>query len=190
MLLVQRSRRLLTDHLRGSRSAPDPAFESRFSFPSGVFVTLNRLGMLRGCIGYPYPSQNLSEALAGASISAATEDSRFDPVTMDELDEIVIEVTVLGPPREIHVEDPEEYPSRIHIGRDGIIIRHGRGAGLLLPQVPIEYGWSARELLEHGCEKAGIPRDGWRSDHTSVLVFQAEVFREEEPGGTVIRVQL
>lgn len=189
-VMVRTARHVVEEHLRGRQIAPDAAFESKFSFRSGVFVTLSRRKSLRGCIGRPYPEQSLSSALLDAAVCAATEDPRFDPVGLDELDEITFEVTVLTAPQKISVDKPEEYPSRIKVGRDGLIVRHVLGSGLLLPQVPVEYGWHAREFLEYTCEKAGLGRESWMGRDIEILAFQAIIFKEEEPRGTVTRVSL
>ncbi len=155
-----------------------------------MFVTLNNPTGLRGCIGFPLPEKKLSNALKDASIAAATEDPRFSPVRADELDEITFEVTVLTRPEEIKVDDPLDYPSQIKVGRDGLIIKHSFYSGLLLPQVPIEYGWTEEEFLEHTCEKAGIPKDYWKKKETKILKFEGIVFKEESPSGKVIREKL
>jgi len=165
-------------------------FESRFSFESGVFVTLNNQSGLRGCVGFPLPDKRLSTALIDASISAATEDPRFPAVIAEELDHVTFEVSVLTPPVEIQVTDPTEYPSKIKVGRDGLIVKHALNSGLLLPQVPIEYGWTEEEFLGHTCEKAGLPSSFWKNKNTKVLKFEGIVFKEESPNGKVVREHL
>ncbi len=190
-LLVKTSRIIVFEYLKNNNKLKlDKNFESDYSFNSGVFVTLNNSTGLRGCIGFPLPDKKLFNALKDASISAATEDPRFSPVRADELDEITFEVTVLTPPEEITVENPLEYPSKIKVGRDGLIVKHSFYSGLLLPQVPIEYGWTEEEFLELTCEKAGIPRDYWKKKETKILKFEGIVFKEESPSGKVIREKL
>jgi len=169
---------------------PSKEFESRFSFKSGVFVTLNDAKGLRGCVGFALPDKRLSNALADASISAATEDPRFPPVKIEELDQITFEVTVLTPPEKIHVSDPIEYVSNIKVGRDGLIVKHGSQSGLLLPKVPVEYGWNEEDFLSHACEKAGLPRECWKEKETIVQKFEGIVFKEEAPNGKVVREYL
>jgi uncharacterized protein (TIGR00296 family) len=148
---------------------------------------LNSTLGLRGCIGYPLPDKSLFNALEDAAISAATEDPRFSPVKYKELDSITFEVTVLTPPKKIIVSKPEEYLSEIKVGRDGLIIKHGFYSGLLLPQVPIEYGWNEEEFLEYTCEKAGLPKNYWKNPGTEIQKFEGIVFKEEKPNGRVIR---
>ncbi len=185
-LLVRAARKIATRFVTGGAPEPDPGFESRFAFSCGVFVTIDNKDGLRGCIGYVLPDRNLSEALADAAASAVT-DPRFEPVTPDELDCITFEVTVLTAPKEIAAGDPSEYPSKIRIGRDGLIIKSKSSSGLLLPQVPVEYGWSATEFLGHACEKAGLERDAWKKKGTIVSRFEGIIFGEEAPNGNITR---
>jgi len=190
-ILVKKARSIVTEYLRTlKKPETEKSFEKKFSFNAGVFVTLNNPMGLRGCIGLPLPNKKLFKALEDAAISAATDDPRFSPVKFDELESITFEVTVLTPPEIISVEKPEQYLSEIKVGRDGLIVRNGFNAGLLLPQVPIEYGWSEKEFLEHTCEKAGLPRDYWKNPETQIERFRGIVFKEEKPSGSVIKEEL
>jgi hypothetical protein len=186
--IVKTARMIVTEYLKnGTKIKLEKEFKNNFSFKSGVFVTLNSTLGLRGCIGYPLPDKSLFNALEDAAISAATEDPRFSPVKYKELDSITFEVTVLTPPKKIIVSKPEEYLSEIKVGRDGLIIKHGFYSGLLLPQVPIEYGWNEEEFLEHTCEKAGLPKNYWKNPEIEIQKFEGIVFKEEKPNGRVIR---
>lgn len=160
----------------------------------GVFVTINKLREhkkeLRGCIGFPLPYHPLKKGLAEAAIAAASEDPRFEPLKAIELPKIVVEVSILTEPKLIEVKSPKEYPSKIKIGRDGLVVKWAYGSGLLLPQVPVEYNWDAEEYLSHACLKAGAPPDAWLMPETKIYSFQAEVFEELEPKGKVIRKKL
>ena len=190
-ILVKTARKIVTEYLKNrSKINLEQKFESDFSFNSGVFVTLNNTMGLRGCVGFVLPDKKLSNALADASIAAATEDPRFPTVKIEELDQITFEVTVLTPPEKIHVSDPIEYVSNIKVGRDGLIVNHGSQSGLLLPQVPVEYGWNEEDFLSHTCEKAGLPRDCWKEKETIIQKFEGIVFKEETPNGKVIREEL
>ena len=112
------------------QNTPDKLKEKR-----GAFVTLNKDGLLRGCIGYPEPVEALVNVIIEVAISAAVNDPRFSPVTASELDDLQIEVSVLTKPELIKVDKPEEYIDKIKIGEDGLIIERGPYKGLLLPQV-------------------------------------------------------
>ena len=187
-ILVKTARQVVTEYLKNrTKINLEQTFESNFSYNSGVFVTLNNSMGLRGCVGFALPDKKLYNALVDAAISAATEDPRFPPVTAKELEEITFEVTVLTPPEVIHVSDTVEYTSRIKVGRDGLIVKHGSNSGLLLPQVPVEYSWTEEEFLGYACEKAGLPRDCWKDKETEVQKFEGIVFKEETPNGRVVR---
>ena len=189
--LVKSARQIVTEFLKdGSRLKLSNEFQKRFSFKSGVFVTLNNPLGLRGCIGYPLPDKQLFNALEDASIAAATEDPRFPSVRFEELDSITFEVTILTPPKEIKVDKPDEYPSKIKVGQDGLIVKFGFNSGLLLPQVPVEYGWNEKEFLEYTCEKAGLPKDYWKKKEIEIEKFQGIVFKEKEPLGEIIQEKL
>ncbi len=190
-VLVRTARTVLTEYLKtGKRIMLSDEVRSMFSFNSGVFVTLNEGEDLRGCIGFPTPDRKLYQSLMDASIASATEDPRFPPVRYEELDKISFEVSVLTPPDVIKVHDPSQYPTMIKVGRDGLIVRWKFGSGLLLPQVPVEYGWNEEEFLAHTCEKAGAPRDCWKQNGTMILRFEGIVFKETRPQGPIIRVNL
>ena len=187
-ILVKTARQVVTEYLKNrTKINLEQTFESNFSYNSGVFVTLNNSMGLRGCVGFALPDKKLYNALVDAAISAATEDPRFPPVTAKELEEITFEVTVLTPPEVIHVLDTVEYPSRIKVGKDGLMVKHGSNSGLLLPQVPVEYSWTEEEFLSYTCEKAGLPRDCWKDKETEVQKFEGIVFKEETPNGRVVR---
>jgi len=191
VVLVKTARRAVTGFLsNGNRIKLEPDLEEKFSFNSGVFVTLNNPDGLRGCIGFPMPEKKLSHAIVDGAIAAATEDPRFPSVKTNELNDIVFEVTVLTPPIEIDVSDPMEYLEKIKVGRDGLIIRHSFSSGLLLPQVPVEYGWDVEEFLQHTCEKAGLARDTWKNESVKIEKFEGIIFKEETPNGQITREKI
>jgi len=188
VLLVKTARKAVTEFLsNGNRMKLESDLEEKFSFNSGVFVTLNNPDGLRGCIGFPIPEKKLSHAIIEGAIAAATEDPRFSSVKTNELNDIVFEVTVLTPPVEIDVSDPMEYLKKIKVGRDGLIIRHSFSSGLLLPQVPVEYGWDVEEFLQHTCEKAGLASDTWKNESVKIEKFEGIIFKEETPNGAIVR---
>lgn len=160
---------------------------------SGVFVTINHVVRseehLRGCIGFPMPYKGLHQSVIEAAIAAATEDPRFPPVDSEELDHLTFEVSVLTEHEEMTCS-PAERKNRIKIGRDGLVLRWRHGAGLLLPQVPIELKWDVDEYLANICYKAGAPPDAWLDPSSKLFTFQAIVFKETEPRGKVVRLDL
>lgn len=149
-------------------------FDEPLRKPGGSFVTLRtRDGSLRGCIGSIHPVAPLFEAVAASALNAAFRDPRFYPLRREELPEIGIEVSVMGPIEII------SKPDEIVVGRDGVIVRRGSASGLLLPQVATEYGWSREAFLSQTCVKAGLPPDSWRSPDCRIERFSAEVFGED-----------
>lgn len=140
---------------------------------AGVFVTLREGDDLRGCIGVLEPREPLYRAVASAAVSAALSDPRFPPVAVDELPRLSFEISVLGP------FEPVASVDEIVVGVHGLIAREGFHAGLLLPQVPGEWGWGREEYLDHLCLKAGLPMGRWRSGKVALEKFTAEVFAEE-----------
>lgn len=157
---------------------PSVSLPMIFSEKRGVFVTITRSGNLRGCIGYPYPVLPLTEAIPSAAVGAALEDPRFPPVTVSELQEIRIEVTVLTPPEPLDVE-PDQRHNAVIIGKHGLIARGAGRSGLLLPQVATEYSWTSDEFLNHTCMKAGLPPNCWKRPETEILTFEGQIFHEQ-----------
>ncbi|MEM3005761.1 MAG: TIGR00296 family protein [Candidatus Bathyarchaeia archaeon] len=192
--LVKLARRAIETRLKTGEAIRPSSASEKLTRRCGVFVTLNRVEdgahILRGCIGFPYPVMPLAEAVVEAALGAAFEDPRFHPVSSDEMGHIAVEVSVLTPPETIKVEDPSEYPGKIVIGRDGLMVGRGVRRGLLLPQVAVEWGWDAEEFLTNCCLKAGLPPDAWLDKRTEVSRFQAIIFAEERPGGAVKKVSL
>ena len=161
----------------------------------GVFVTLNYIDTdkqqhLRGCVGFPIAEETLYRSIIDASIAAATQDPRFPPVDKKELAEIVFEVSILTPPEEVKVQNPMEYLNVIKIGRDGLILACRHGSALLLPQVPVELNWDVEEYLANLCYKAGAPPDIWLMSDSKIYSFQADIYREADPNGNIVRVKL
>ncbi|HDN65769.1 MAG TPA: TIGR00296 family protein [Methanosarcinales archaeon] len=155
-----------------------------FEEKRGVFVTLHKNGDLRGCIGYPEPVMPLLDAVLDSAVSAAVRDPRFPPVRYEEMEEIVVEVTVLTPPVKIDAL-PSDLPKHVEVGRHGLIVRKGVYQGLLLPQVATEWDFDAEEFLSQTCVKAGLPPDAWLTG-AAVYSFEGQIFTELEPDGEVV----
>jgi len=155
----------------------------------GVFVTISSIERgekeLRGCIGYPYPTTPLVQAVIESAINAATQDPRFEPLSLGELDKAVFEVSVLTPPQIVEVKKPTEYPTKIRVGMDGLIVERGMYKGLLLPQVPVEWKWNEEEFLCQCCGKAGLPPDCWLMNGTKIYTFSCIIAQEISPKGVV-----
>ncbi len=140
----------------------------------GVFVTLTKHGELRGCIGFPYPSHELGEAITLAAKSAAFSDPRFPPINEKEFLEIKIELSVLSVPK---LSEPN--PEKIKIGKEGLMCEYEGLGGLLLPQVASENKWDGEEFLRQLCYKAGLPPDSWRQEGFKLWKFTANIIKEE-----------
>ncbi len=138
----------------------------------GAFVSLHKGEELRGCIGQIFADRELFRVVQHCALSAALEDSRFDPVTPDELPGLSVEISALTPLERIgRIED-------IEVGKHGIYIIRGSNRGLLLPQVATHYKWDRETFLAQTCRKAGLPESAWRDPQTSIQIFSAEVFSE------------
>jgi AmmeMemoRadiSam system protein B/AmmeMemoRadiSam system protein A len=136
----------------------------------GAFVTINKRGQLRGCIGYIEGRGPVYKTIEEMAEAAAFRDPRFIPVTEKELPDLEIEISVLTPLKRI--TDIHE----IEVGKHGIYIKRGWYSGLLLPQVATEYGWDRNTFLEHTCQKAGLPTNAWKDRNTEIFIFSADIF--------------
>jgi len=169
-----------------NRKTPTSKLNEVFNQKLGVFVTIHTFPAheLRGCIGIPLPIMTLQDAII-ESAQSATHDPRFPPLDEDELNSIIIEVTILTKPESIKVKQPNDYLSEIEIGRDGLIVEQGFYKGLLLPQVPVEQGWDKEEFLSNTCMKAGLMPDAWFDKNTKISKFSGQIFTEIKPNGEV-----
>lgn len=186
--LIELARKTIEENLSGKEPEKPSNYSEKLNEKCGVFVTLNSYPSkeLRGCIGHPYPTDPLIDAVMDSAVSASTQDPRFPPINKEELENTVIEITVLTPPELIEVSNPEEYPSKIKIGEDGLIVELGFNKGLLLPQVPVEWKWNEEEFLTHTCLKAGLAPDAWKDRNIKFYKFQGQIFAEEKPKGEVV----
>ena len=169
--LLRLARLAITLHLQEGTSPSMETDDVTFKQKRGAFVTLKVKDQLRGCIGYPIPHKPLFETIIDIAISAATKDFRFSPLEQKELHETKIEISVLSQSKLI------KNISEIAVGKHGIIITRGLSRGLLLPQVPVEWGWDRETFLSHGCMKAGIEEKAWKKD-AQIEIFTAQVFSE------------
>ncbi len=193
--LVNLARKVVEAIVRtGKKLKVPPEAKEKLKQNSGVFVTLETVTLdgnqLRGCIGRPYPDFPLINATIDSAVDSAMHDPRFSSVKPDELDKIVIEVSILTPPTLIKVASVKDYPNQIEVGKDGLIIEHSWRKGLLLPQVAVEWRWDSKKFLEQTCWKAGLTPDMWMDKGTKIYKFQAEIFHELEPGGKIARAPM
>jgi uncharacterized protein len=168
-LLLQMAHESILSSLLG-RDITLPALSPHLTEPHGVFTTLYSDRKLRGCVGFPAAVLPVYRAVMESARAAACEDPRFPPIRIDEASLIRISISVLSPLQPIAPDD-------IEIGRHGLVVSEGAQRGLLLPQVPVEHGWSRVTFLEQTCLKAGLRPDAWRSG-ARVESFTAEVFAD------------
>jgi len=183
--LLRLAHEAIETHLRSGGipvvSVDDPALNRR----AGVFVTLwqgaaslrtallrtasLRTASLRGCIGHIKADRPLYRAVQEMAVAAATSDTRFDPLSLDELGSLTVEISVLSPLRRITSIE------QVEVGTHGLVIARNGRRGLLLPEVAAERGWSRYEFADAVCWKAGLPAGCWRAGAT-MHTFTAIVF--------------
>jgi len=162
---------------RGSGAQPrlleetkDPTFDE----DCGAFVSLHVDGQLRGCIGSIHAMNPLKKTVADMAVAAATQDTRFAPITSADMRYADIEVSVLSDLTPARPEDVE-------VGVHGLLIARKSKRGVLLPQVPTQYGWDREVFLNEACRKAGLSTDAWQTDRdVHIMTFTAQVFSESE----------
>jgi AmmeMemoRadiSam system protein A len=160
--------------IRNARSAigdPQSAMPSILALSGGAFVTLHHRGDLRGCIGHIEANEPLGTVVARCAVAACSADPRFCPISPIEVDEVMIEISLLGP------LEPITGAADVAIGRHGLVVEQGRQRGLLLPQVAVEWKWDTDTFLAQTCHKAGLRREAWKHG-ANLWRFEAEVFGE------------
>ncbi len=188
--LVRLARQVIENYLKTGKIAIPPEVPPKLMKKGAAFVTLLKYPEreLRGCIGYVEPIKPLVETVAEVAVAAATNDPRFPPVSLHEMDSIIVEVSVLGDFR--RYKPAYRALSELKIGRDGLIIERGFFKGVLLPEVPVEYCWDPETFIAETCVKAGLPPDCWLYEDTEAIVFSGRVFTERVPRGEVIERDL
>jgi AmmeMemoRadiSam system protein A len=176
-LLLRLAREAISAYV-GTAPAHVPTTAGILGEPGGAFVSLHKRGELRGCIGHIEANEPIVTVVPRCAVAAASTDPRFPPITRDELEQIDIEISLLGPLESIH------GPEDIEVGRHGLVVEHGWQRGLLLPQVATEWNWNADTFLAQTCHKAGLPRDAWKHG-AKIFRFEAEVFGEGRRPGHV-----
>jgi AmmeMemoRadiSam system protein A len=169
-LLLRTAREIIAAYVEG-RSAPAVLHVGILARYAGAFVTLHKNGELRGCIGHIEADQPLGDVVSRCALGACSTDPRFSAVTLSELPQLELELSLLGPLEAI------AGPDDIEIGSHGLVVESGRRRGLLLPQVATEWKWDRETFLAHTCHKAGLPLDAWKHG-AKLWRFEAEVFGE------------
>jgi uncharacterized protein len=181
--LVRLARQTLEEVVRHQRlpEVDAASFSSRLRQPSGCFVTLEIQGQLRGCIGHILPQEALYQAVMDNANSAALRDTRFSPVTPEELPRIEVEVSVLTVPQPLSFNSPADLLAKLVPNRDGVVLSIGFRRATFLPQV-----WEKlpdpERFLQQLSMKAGLDADDWRRPETSVQIYHVQAFKEHEVG--------
>ncbi len=149
---------------------PDQLVEHRASF-----VTLQKNGQLRGCIGTLEAHRPLVKDIAHNGWSAAFRDPRFKPVDGDELDQLEIFISILSKPEPVEFESEQDLLEQIRPGEDGLILEAAGRRGTFLPSV-----WESltekRDFLTNLKMKAGLPSHYW-SDEIKVMRYTTEYIK-------------
>jgi len=128
--------------------------------PGASFVTLFKLGMLRGCIGTLKARRPLGEDVRSNAVAAAFADPRFPRLDSGEFLETTVEVSLLSAPEPMTADNEQSLRDQLRAGVDGVVLEYARGRATFLPQV-----WETlREPAEFLAElkrKAGLPVDFW-----------------------------
>ncbi|MEA3639527.1 MAG: AmmeMemoRadiSam system protein A [Lamprobacter sp.] len=149
---------------------------SRLREQRASFVTLERQGRLRGCIGHLEAITALACDVAENAHAAAFLDPRFAPLSAQEFDDLKIEISVLTPPQPIAFSNEAELLAAIEPGLDGLILREGARRGTFLPSVWAQLP-SRETFLRHLKQKAGLAPEHW-SEQIQVARYRTESFSE------------
>lgn len=173
MLLIQLARSAIEGYLSKGNTEFQTTGQASLQQPGGAFVSLHAGGELRGCIGRIQSNEPLERVIQEMAIAAATQDNRFLPVNLAEVQTLDIEISVLSP------FQPLQSLDEIQVGIHGLMVRQGLQSGLLLPQVASEQGWDRVTFLGHTCLKAGLHPEAWQTGEVQIEIFSAEVFSEK-----------
>ncbi len=175
--LLELARAVIDNRLGGDSSLPRIG-DSSLLQKRGTFVTLKRNNQLRGCIGNIEPVNPIQDGIIDNAVNAAFNDHRFSPMTMEELSEIDISISILTEAKELIYSDENDLVAKLRPHQDGVILRHNRTAATFLPQV-----WDqlpqVEQFLSHLCLKAGLSKDCWRDGEAEILVYQVQSFKED-----------
>jgi AmmeMemoRadiSam system protein A len=178
--LLQLARTVILDHLGEKTSSPLPARNTpEFTEKRGCFVTLHANGRLRGCIGIIEPIKSLIAAVKENALHAGFHDPRFSPVTLREMKNITIEISILTKPEPLNFQNADALKKQLKPGVHGVILTHGHHRATFLPQV-WEQLPGTEDFLGHLCQKAGMEKTCWKDAKTAVEVYEVSVFSEKD----------
>lgn len=190
--LINIARKAIEKNLKSEERINNLKVSKNLQRNMGAFVTLRKPESeeqdLRGCMGIPLPKKSLVDAVINSAINSSTRDPRFPKLSLDELEEVIIEVSVLSPPQKVEVENREELVNEITVGENGLIVESSMNSGLLLPTVPLDHNWDEKEFLDQTCRKAGLQKGCWKNKDVIVKKFSGIVFSEKTPNGEVEQI--
>ena len=163
----------------GQVAIPTEISEAFLKQKRGVFVTLHKKGRLRGCIGNIEPVKTLEAGVRENAVFAAFKDSRFAPLTLDELALIDIEISILSKPKPLVYKDAKQLIFALVPGEDGVILEKNHHRATFLPQV-WEQLPTPEEFLSHLCSKAGLAANAWETAGLKVHTYQVQSFGEKD----------
>lgn len=178
-ILLDLARKTILARLNKSEYLVQTPAEQFFREKAATFVTLKISSKLRGCIGHLEPVNSLWESVRDNAISAAFHDHRFSPLNQSELEETLIDISILTPPIPLEYADSDDLLQKIRPGIDGVILRDGRRGATFLPQVWQQLP-SAEMFLDQLCRKAGLKGNGWKGNHLEVKIYQVVSFKERD----------
>ncbi len=169
--LLRIARATLKEYFASGRVPPGAPHRASMTTPAAVFVSLyDKAGASRGSLGQVAESMPLYKAIQEMAIAAVSRDPRVTPVKAEELKELTIEISVLGARR------PVRAPAELELGRDGVAIAAGGKRAQMFPKAAIDAGWTAEQLLQKVCEKAGLAADAWRGADAVIEAFVTQTF--------------
>lgn len=171
-ILLGIARTAIESHVCNNKVCVIPREERRLNYKNGCFVTIKQDGALRGCIGNFQSELPLFKEVAEMAVASASNDPRFYPLSIRDLDDITLQISVLSSLEKI--SDITE----IEVGKHGIYLEKNHYRGVLLPQVATENNWDRNKFLDQTCIKAGLSTRAWQDPDTDIYIFSAQVFSE------------
>jgi AmmeMemoRadiSam system protein B/AmmeMemoRadiSam system protein A len=145
----------------------------------GTFVTLKIASNLRGCIGSLAAEESILDGVKRNAVNAAFHDPRFSPVTVEEIEDVDIEISILTKPQPLEYIDSVDLISKLRVNIDGVILKKGPAGATFLPQV-----WEQLPLpekfLSHLCVKAGLSANAWKNAKLEISTYQVQYFEEKK----------
>lgn len=175
--LLKLAREAIKTELENKELKVEGDIKKKFSDKRACFVTLSlkKNDELRGCIGSLEARQELWKDVVENARDAAFLDPRFDKLSLDELEKIKIEISVLSVPVKISYKDEEDLKKKIK--EKGVILRKGFYSATYLPQV-WEQIKDEEEFLGSLCMKAGLSFDIWKKEKIDVWTYEVEKVKE------------